>query len=199
MVSANSEKANRIKSWRLKNSTKARISSTHTAYCDWWQRLDALTILVNLTDKTDDQKDLLDRVKCKQKLRDEKWWARCLKTVEYRQSHNLKFPDIHSEGVIRATPLGQLPEFLLSSSKLKPHHWAYSHDSSDVNKSALLTNEFSWNCVISCLGDLLKDVEHPLWQNSIRLAATRKHVRLSLNNWLRFLKQRLTSVSLQIT
>ena len=112
------------------------------------KELDALTVLVNLTDKTAVQKDLLDRVKCKQKLRDEKWWARCLKTVEYRQSHNLKFPDIRSEGVIRATPLGQLPEFLLSSSKLKPHHWAYSHDSSDVNKSALLTNEFSWNGVL---------------------------------------------------
>ncbi|KAA8666699.1 type I-F CRISPR-associated protein Csy2 [Vibrio gigantis] len=138
------------------------------------KELDALTILVNLTDKTDDQKDLLDRVKCKQKLRDEKWWARCLKTVEYRQSHNLKFPDIRSEGVIRATPLGQLPEFLLSSSKLKPHHWAYSHDSSDVNKSALLTNEFSWNCVISCLGDLLKDVEHPLWQKLNTLGCYQK-------------------------
>ncbi|MEZ9105671.1 type I-F CRISPR-associated protein Csy2 [Vibrio cyclitrophicus] len=138
------------------------------------KELDALTILVNLTDKTDDQKDLLDRAKCKQKLRDEKWWARCLKTVEYRQSHNLKFPDIRSEGVIRATPLGLLPEFLLSSSKLEPHHWAYSHNSSDINKSALLTNEFSWNCVISCLGDLLKDVEHPLWQKLNTLGCYQK-------------------------
>ncbi|MFA0566011.1 type I-F CRISPR-associated protein Csy2 [Vibrio sp. 10N.222.51.C8] len=143
------------------------------------KELDALTVLVNLTDKTAVQKDLLDRVKCKQKLRDEKWWARCLKTVEYRQSHNLKFPDIRSEGVIRATPLGQLPEFLLSSSKLKPHHWAYSHDSSDVNKSALLTNEFRWNGVISCLGDLLKDAEHPLWQKLNKLGCyqrTRKAI-----------------------
>ncbi|MGF1711472.1 hypothetical protein L4C37_12980 [Vibrio kagoshimensis] len=138
------------------------------------KELDALTILVNLTDKTADQKDLLDRVKGKQKLRDEKWWARCLKTFEYRQSHNLKFPDIRSEGVIRATPLGLLPEFLLSSSKLEPHHWAYSHDSSDVNKSALLTNEFSWNGVISCLGDLLKDVEHPLWQKLNTLGCYQK-------------------------
>ena len=57
------------------------------------KELDALTILVNLTDKTDDQKDLLDRTKCKQKLRDEKWWGACLKAVEYRHSHNIKFPD----------------------------------------------------------------------------------------------------------
>ncbi|MFS1954928.1 type I-F CRISPR-associated protein Csy2 [Vibrio cyclitrophicus] len=138
------------------------------------KELDALTVLVNLTDKTADQKDLLDRVKCKQKLRDEKWWARCLKTVEYRQSHNLKFPDIRSEGVIRATPLGQLPEFLLSSSKFEPHHRAYSHNSSDVNKSALLTNEFLWNGVISCLGDLLKDVEHPLWKKLNKLGCYQK-------------------------
>ncbi|MBL4828894.1 MAG: hypothetical protein JKY55_03220 [Aliivibrio sp.] len=138
------------------------------------KELDALTILVNLTDKTTDQKNLLDRIKCKQKLRDEKWWARCLNTVEYRQSHNLKFPDIRSEGVIRATTLGQLPDFLLSSSKLEPHNWAYSHDSSDVNKSALLTNEFSWNGVISCLGDLLKDVEHPLWQKLNKLGCYQK-------------------------
>ncbi|WP_432463245.1 type I-F CRISPR-associated protein Csy2 [Agarivorans sp. QJM3NY_33] len=138
------------------------------------KELDALTVLVNLTDKTADQKDLLDKVKCKQKLRDEKWWAGCLKTVEYRQSHNLKFPDIRSEGVIRATTLGQLPDFLLSSFKLKPHNWAYSHDSSDVNKSALLTNEFSWNGMISCLGNLLKDAEHPLWQKLSKLGCYQK-------------------------
>ncbi|MPW29679.1 hypothetical protein F9L16_11840 [Agarivorans sp. B2Z047] len=138
------------------------------------KELDALTVLVNLTDRTVDQKNLLDRAKCKQKLRDEKWWARCLNTVEYRQSHNLKFPDIRSEGIIRATTLGELPEFLLSSSKIPPHHWAYSHDSCDVNKSALLTNEFSWNGVISCLGDFLKDVEHPLWQKLNKLGCYQK-------------------------
>ncbi|MBF4427854.1 hypothetical protein EA860_28050, partial [Vibrio anguillarum] len=85
--------------------------------------LDALTILVNLTDKTDDQKDLLDRAKCKQKLRDEKWWASCLNCVNYRQSHNPKFPDIRSEGIIRTQALGELPSFLLSSSKIPPYHW----------------------------------------------------------------------------
>ena len=159
------------------------------------KELDALTVLVNLTDKTAVQKDLLDRVKCKQKLRDEKWWARCLKTFEYRQSHNLKFPDIRSEGVIRATPLGLLPEFLLSSSKLEPYHWAYSHDSSDVNKSALLTNEFSWNGVISCLGDLLKDVEHPLWQKLNTLGCYQK-TRKAIAKKLAQISQTTINVSL---
>ncbi|MDE1241217.1 type I-F CRISPR-associated protein Csy2 [Vibrio aestuarianus] len=138
------------------------------------KELDALTILVNLTDKTNDQKDLLDQAKCKQKLRDEKWWASCLNCVNYRQSHNPKFPDIRSEGIIRTQALGELPSFLLSSSKIPPYHWSYSHDSKYVNKSALLTTEFCWNGVISCLAELLKDVEHPLWKTLTKLGCYQK-------------------------
>lgn len=86
------------------------------------KELDALTVLVNLTDKTADQKNLTDRTKCKEKLRDPKWWGLCLNTIEYIQSHNLKFPDIRADGVIRASTLGSLPEHLLSSSKLPQHY-----------------------------------------------------------------------------
>ncbi|MEX3070463.1 type I-F CRISPR-associated protein Csy2 [Vibrio alginolyticus] len=136
--------------------------------------LDALTILVNLTDRTDDQKDLLDRAKCKQKLRDEKWWASCVNCVNYRQSHNPKFPDIRSEGIIRAQALGELPSFLLSSSKVPPYHWSYSHDSKYVNKSAFLTNEFCWDGEISYLGELLKDADHPLWNTLKKLGCYQK-------------------------
>jgi CRISPR-associated protein Csy2 len=136
--------------------------------------LDALTILVNLTDKTDDQRDLLDRAKCKQKLRDEKWWASCLNCVNYRQSHNPKFPDIRSEGIIRTEALGELPSFLLSSSKIPPYHWSYAHDSKYVNKSAFLTNEFCWNGGISCLAELLRDVDHPLWKTLAKLGCYQK-------------------------
>lgn len=138
------------------------------------KELDALTILVNLTDKTDDQKDLLDRAKCKQKLRDEKWWASCVNCVNYRQSHNPKFPNIRSEGVIRSQALGELPSFLLSSSKIPPYHWSYSHDSKYVNKSAFLTNEFCWDGEISCLGELLKDADHPLWNTLKKLGCYQK-------------------------
>ena len=138
------------------------------------KELDALTILVNLTDKTDDQKDLLDRTKCKQKLRDEKWWGACLKAVEYRHSHNIKFPDIRSDGVIRSATQGALPTYLLSSSKLPKHHWAYSRDSKYVNKAAFLTNEFSLNGSVSNLGDLLRDEEHPLWHKLNKLGCYQK-------------------------
>ncbi|MCA0934279.1 CRISPR-associated protein Csy2 [Vibrio alginolyticus] len=125
--------------------------------------IEALTILVNLTDKVIKQKDLLDRKKCKDKLRDEKWWADCFRTVKYRQSHNPKFPDIRASGVIRTTPVGPLPPFMLSSSKLPESCCAYANDSSQVNKSCFLTSEFIWDGHIHCLGQLLADIEHPLW------------------------------------
>ncbi|WP_158134669.1 type I-F CRISPR-associated protein Csy2 [Photobacterium damselae] len=138
------------------------------------KELDALTVLVNLTDKTADQKDLTDRAKCKEKLRDQKWWGLCLNTIEYIQSHNLKFPDIRADGVIRASTLGSLPEHLLSSSKLPQHYWAYSHDSKYVNKSAFLTSEFCWNDSISCLAIFLQDDSHILWTKLLTLGCYKK-------------------------
>ncbi|WP_274021430.1 hypothetical protein [Vibrio parahaemolyticus] len=138
------------------------------------KELDALTILVNLTDTTADQKNLLDRTKCKQKLRDEKWWHFCLNTIEFLQSHNLKFPDIRSEGFIRATAIDELPEFLLSSSKLPNHNWAYSLDSKYVNKSAFLTSEFSWHWAVSCLAIILQDNSHFLWDKLLKLGCYKK-------------------------
>ncbi|MDE1333455.1 hypothetical protein L9W73_13875 [Vibrio aestuarianus] len=159
------------------------------------RELDALTILVNLTDKTDEQKDLLDRAKCKQKLRDEQWWASCLNCVNYRQSHNPKFPDIRSEGVIRTEALGELSDFLLSSSKLAPYHWSFSHDSKNVNKSAFLTNEFYWNGGISCLGELLKDADHPLWNTLKKLGCYQK-IRKSMVKQLSSIAHTIIDVTL---
>jgi CRISPR-associated protein Csy2 len=52
---------------------------------------------------------------------------------------------------------------LLSSSKLPSDNWAYANDSSQVNKSCFLTSEFIWDGHIHCLGQLLADIEHPLW------------------------------------
>ncbi|WP_318465257.1 type I-F CRISPR-associated protein Csy2 [Photobacterium leiognathi] len=155
------------------------------------KELDALTILVNLTDKTDIQKDLFDRVKCKEKLRDEKWWRFCLNTIEYIQSHNLKFPDIRSKGIIRASTLGNLPEHLLSSSKLPQHFWSYSHNSKYVNKSIFLTSEFSLNGTISCLAILLQDESHALWAKLLKLGCYKKTQNVVVKKLRCFEKQKI--------
>ncbi|HIF9059469.1 TPA: type I-F CRISPR-associated protein Csy2 [Photobacterium damselae] len=155
------------------------------------KELDALTILINLTDKTNAQKDLLDRAKCKQKLRDDKWWAGCINCVKYRQSHNPKFPDIRSDGVIRTSTLGSLPEYLLSSSKLSQYFWAYSHDSKYVNKSAFLTSEFCWNDSISCLAIFLQDESHILWANLLKLGCYKKTQKVVAKKLRCFEKQKI--------
>ena len=155
------------------------------------KELDALTVLVNLTDKTADQKDLTDRAKCKEKLRDQKWWGLCLNTIEYIQSHNLKFPDIRADGVIRASTLGSLPEHLLSSSKLPQHYWAYSHDSKYVNKSAFLTSEFCWNNSISCLAIFLQDDSHILWTKLLTLGCYKKTKKAVIKQLQSFDKEKI--------
>lgn len=155
------------------------------------KELDALTALVNLTDKTADQKNLLDRAKCKEKIRDEKWWGLCLNTIAHIQSHNLKFPDIRADGVIRASTLTTLPEHLLSSSKLLPHFWSYSHDSKYVNKSAFLTSEFCWKGSVSCLAIFLQDESHILWTKLLKLGCYKKTQKAVVKKLRCFEKQKI--------
>jgi CRISPR-associated protein Csy2 len=59
--------------------------------------------------------------------------------------------------------MGDIPPFMLSSSKLARCNWAYANDSSQVNKSSFLTSEFIWHNRVHFLGELLTDIEHPLW------------------------------------
>ncbi|MBV7297714.1 type I-F CRISPR-associated protein Csy2 [Enterovibrio paralichthyis] len=136
--------------------------------------LDAITVLVNLTDRVADQKNLLDRELCKLKLRDEKWWSLCLTTVKFRQSHNVKFPDFRAKGTVRALPLGDLPSYLLSSSKLAPLNWAYANDSKYVNKAAFLTSEFLWDGEQTYLAKLLSDENHPAWSALFKLGCLKR-------------------------
>ncbi|WP_446528864.1 type I-F CRISPR-associated protein Csy2 [Photobacterium swingsii] len=134
----------------------------------------AITVLVNLTDRVEEQRDLFDKNKCKEKLRNEKWWKACVKTVCYRQSHNVKFPDIRAVGTIRAKPIGELPEYLFSSSNIDVDNLCYSRDSAGVNKAAFLTSEFIWHSERTCLGLLLADIGHPLWDTLKKLGCYQK-------------------------
>ncbi|WP_282111209.1 type I-F CRISPR-associated protein Csy2 [Shewanella algicola] len=134
----------------------------------------ALTVLINLTEKVNLQKDLLNPNTCEAKLRDDKWWADCLETASNRQSHNVKYPDIRATGLIRSTPIGELPPFALSSSNVPPIDWSYSKNSNNVNHAAFLTSEFIWNDQQTCLTVLLKDVKHPIWLILIELGCTKK-------------------------
>lgn len=147
--------------------------------------LDAITVLVNLTDKVVEQKKLLDRELCKTKLRDEKWWAACLSAVKFRQSHNVKFPDFRAKGIVRASPIGELPSHLFSSSKLATLNWAYVNDSKYVNKATFLTCDFLWNGEQTHLAKLLSDESHPAWSALLKLGCFKKTRQLVLKSLLK--------------
>jgi CRISPR-associated protein Csy2 len=142
--------------------------------------LNALTILINLTEKGISNKNLLDRTRCKEKLRDDKWWAAVLKTAQYRHSHNVKFPDIRSTGTIRTVAPDNLPAYFITSSRLPNVGWTYSKDSSDINRCLFFTSEFLWAGQACCLAKTLTDSEHPLWSTLKKLGCFEKHKKLAV-------------------
>ncbi|EJC1073922.1 CRISPR-associated protein Csy2, partial [Vibrio cholerae] len=139
----------------------------------------ALTILVNLTEKGISNKNLLDKERCKEKLRDHKWWAAVLKPAQYRHSHNVKFPDIRSTGTIRTVAPDNLPAYFITSSKLPNIGWTYSKDSSDINRCLFFTSEFLWAGQPCCLARALTDSEHPLWSTLKKLGCYEKNKKLA--------------------
>lgn len=139
----------------------------------------ALTILVNLTEKGISNKNLLDKERCKEKLRDHKWWAAVLKPAQYRHSHNIKFPDIRSTGTIRTVAPDNLPAYFITSSKLPNIGWTYSKDSSDINRCLFITSEFLWAGQPCCLARALTDSEHPLWSTLKKLGCYEKNKKLA--------------------
>ncbi|WP_394167955.1 hypothetical protein [Photobacterium piscicola] len=134
----------------------------------------ALIILTNLSAKVDAKQILTDRENCRKKLKDNNWWSRCINTMKFRQSHNVKFPNIRATGIIRTQPIGEIPKYLLSSSKLEQKAWAYANDSKDVSVANFLTSEFILNGEICCLGLLLADEQHPLWECLTKLGCYQK-------------------------
>lgn len=142
--------------------------------------LNALTILINLTEKGISNKNLLDRTRCKEKLRDDKWWTAVLKTAQYRHSHNVKFPDIRSTGTIRTIAPDNLPAYFITSSKLPNVGWTYSKDSSDINRCLFFTSEFLWAGQPCCLAKALTDSEHPLWSTLKKLGCYEKNKKLAV-------------------
>ncbi|CAI2330226.1 type I-F CRISPR-associated protein Csy2 [Vibrio parahaemolyticus] len=139
----------------------------------------ALTILVNLTEKGISNKNLLNKERCKEKLRAHKWWAAVLKPVQYRHSHNVKFPDIRSTGTIRTVAPDNLPVYFITSSKLPNVGWTYSKDSSDINRCLFFTSEFLWAGQPCCLARALTDSEHPLWSTLKKLGCYEKNKKLA--------------------
>lgn len=118
----------------------------------------AIHILANLTLKLSDAVDVTSAADACNLLKSEDWLSKCLSTVGFRHSHNIKYPDYKNRGVLRLEPLGRLPAGYISSQWCKDHaRLGWSHNSADINYQLFLCASFNWQGGVICIADLIRD------------------------------------------
>lgn len=101
----------------------------------------ALVVLLNLTLKRDQMGDLCDELQARQLLLDDKHLARCVGTVRWQHSHNLKYPDSRVSGQrLIMDPPPQIPGVVTSAGLEPKLGWA--HNSADINLAKLFGTSF---------------------------------------------------------
>ncbi len=118
----------------------------------------AIHILANLTLKLSDALDVTSATEACNLIKSQDWLSKCLSTVGFRHSHNLKYPDYKNRGVLRLEPIGMLPAGYISSQWCKGHaRLGWSHNSGDINYQLFLCASFNWQGGLSCIADLIRD------------------------------------------
>ena len=101
---------------------------------------EAVIILINITIKLESVNDVLSSTAAKQLLADSVHIEKCLSTLNYLQTHNIKYPDSRCKGVIRAVKHKAYPKRFISVEDVKPFEW--SHNSADINRCLLFGASF---------------------------------------------------------
>ena len=118
----------------------------------------AIHILANLTLKLSDVLDVTSATEACGLLKSQDWLSKCLSTVGFRHSHNLKYPDYKNRGVLRLEPIGRLPAGYISSQLCKGHaRLGWSHNSADINYQLFLCASFNWQGGVICIADLIRE------------------------------------------
>ncbi|MCG7551644.1 type I-F CRISPR-associated protein Csy2 [Pseudoalteromonas sp. Of7M-16] len=118
----------------------------------------ALVILINLTYKRKDLKDITSVRAAKAALQDEQHLKTCIAEVKWYHTHNLKYPDIR---VSHQRLLAQVVDDgcgVLSSASY-PKQVGWSHDSAKINHAKLFLTGFAWSGEYVCLAQLLAKQE----------------------------------------
>lgn len=118
----------------------------------------ALVVLINLTYKRKDTKDLTSMSAAKAVLRDEQHLKTCIDEVKWYHTHNLKYPDIR---VSHQRLLAQVVDdgHRVVSSSRYPAQFGWSHDSAKINHAKLFLRGFIWRGEYVCLAQLLAKQE----------------------------------------
>ncbi|MGA4607615.1 type I-F CRISPR-associated protein Csy2 [Pseudoalteromonas maricaloris] len=146
-------------------SSKEPTQTLRTAFAPYSEHVDitgsepqALVILINLTYKRKDIKDLTSVSAAKAALRDEQHLKICIDEVKWYHTHNLKYPDIrvsHQRLLAQVVDVG----FRVVSSSSYPKQFGWSHDSAKINHTKLFLTGFVWRGEYVCLAQLLAKQE----------------------------------------
>ncbi len=142
----------RIRNTELKRAFNALSESV----CIDGTEVQAIHILVNLTAKLTTELDVTSQTEARRLLRTEEWFGKCVATIRFRHTHNLKYPDYKNRGVIRLEPLGTLPEGYMSSQFCKGlTRLGWSHSSEHINYQLFFCAIFNWQGSDYCIADLI--------------------------------------------
>ena len=125
----------------------------------------ALVILLNLSHKRATVADLCDEQLAKRTLIDSAHVDRCVRTVRWMHSHNLKYPDTRVSGQRVLVLPPPLIKGVVTSAGL-PQHLGWANNSADINYSKLFTATFLYEGRVTNLALLLSD-KHQVWMTAL--------------------------------
>lgn len=120
-----------------------------------------LIILLNLTRKRAEVGDLCDVELAKTALANPEHLSRCVRTIRWLHTHNLKYPDTRVHGQRLLVPPPPIIGGVVTSAGL-PVHLGWANNSADVNCAKLFSGTFLYRGNVTNLAMLLCE-EHPVW------------------------------------
>lgn len=142
---------------RIRNTElKRAFNALSEAVCIDGTEVQAIHILVNLTAKLTAETDVTSQAEARRLLCTEGWFSKCVATIRFRHTHNLKYPDYKNRSVLRLQPLGTLPEGYISSQFCKDRtKLGWSHSSEYINYQLFFCAVFNWRGSDYCIADLI--------------------------------------------
>ncbi|WP_348727776.1 type I-F CRISPR-associated protein Csy2 [Rheinheimera texasensis] len=135
---------------------KRAFNALSDVVCIDGSEVQAIHILVNLTVKLTAELDVTSQAEARRLLRSEEWLSKCVATIRFRHTHNLKYPDYKNRGVLRLESLGTLPTGYISSQLCKDRtRLGWAHNSADINYQIFFCAVFNWRGSDCCIADLI--------------------------------------------
>jgi len=143
---------------RIRNTElKRAFNALSEAVCIDGTEVQAIHILVNLTAKLTAELDVISQAEARSLLRSEEWLSKCVATIRFRHTHNLKYPDYKNRGVLRLEPLGTLAAGYISSQLCEDRtKLGWAHNSADINYQLFFCAVFNWHGSDYCIADLIR-------------------------------------------